>query len=125
MGTWTDDELRRIGDATELQVASLRPDGTLRPYTTIWHARLGDSLYIRSAHGPENGWFRRARRSGAGRIRFGGVEKDVTFEPADPGVRSDLDAALHEKYDRYGPGPVSAITGDDVLETTLTVTPRD
>lgn len=125
METWTDDELRRLGGADELRVASQRPDGTMRPFTTIWHTTLGENLYIRSAHGPENGWFRRARQAGVGRISSGGVEKDVTFELADPGVREALDAALHAKYDRFGPGPVGAITGDDVLETTLKVTPRD
>ncbi|HEX6451465.1 MAG TPA: DUF2255 family protein, partial [Trebonia sp.] len=41
---WTDDELRRIGGATELQVASLRPDGTLRPYVTIWGVQSGSDL---------------------------------------------------------------------------------
>jgi hypothetical protein len=125
MNTWSTDELQRIHAATELRVASERPDGTMRPYTTIWHSTLGDALYIRSAHGPGNGWFRRASLAGVGRISAGGVEKDVSFEPADPGIRTELDAALHQKYDRYGPGPVSAITGDDVLETTLKVMPRD
>lgn len=125
MGTWTEAELRRIDAATELRVASRRPDGSLRPYTTIWHTTLGDTLYIRSAHGPENGWFRRAVRAGTGRISAGGVEKDVTFELADTEVRADLDTALHRKYDQFGPGPVGAITGSDVLETTLRVLPRE
>ena len=125
MADWTADELTKIDAASELRIASQRPDGTLRSYTTIWHSALGDDLYIRSAHGPENGWFRRARTSGLGRISAGGVEKDVAFELADPSIRADLDRALHAKYDRFGPGPVGAITGDDVLETTLRVTPRD
>jgi len=120
---WTTDELARIDKASELRIASRRPDGTLRPYTTIWHSTLGDALYIRSAHGPGNGWFRRAVASGTGRISAGGVEKDVTFELAEPGIRADLDRALHGKYDRFGPGPVAAITGSDVLETTLKVMP--
>jgi hypothetical protein len=30
MTTWTDEELSRIGDAHELQLASRLPDGTLR-----------------------------------------------------------------------------------------------
>lgn len=124
MSEWDPQELHRINAATELQVTSERPDGSLRPYTTIWHSALGDALYIRSARGPQNGWFRRAVRSGKGRISAGGVEKDVTFELADPSVRSDLDAALHKKYDRFGPEPIAAITGDDVLETTLRVMPR-
>lgn len=120
-----DGELNRGGRATELKIASERKDGTMRPYTTIWHAVVGNALYVRSAHGPENGWFRRAVQSGLGRVAAGGVERDVTFEPADPAIREDLAAALHAKYDRYGPGPVGAITGDDVLQTTLRVTPRD
>ncbi|MCU1480415.1 MAG: hypothetical protein JWQ19_1201 [Subtercola sp.] len=124
MAPWTTNELRQIDAATELRVASQRPDGSLRPYATIWHTTLGDALFIRSAHGPDNGWFRRALASGTGRISAGSVEKGVTFELADPSVRAELDAALHAKYDRFGPGPIAAITGDDVLETTLRVMPR-
>jgi len=125
MSTWTDDELRRIDRATELRISSQRPDGSLRPPVTIWHTVVGDALYIRSARGPENGWFRRALNAGHGRIEAGGVTKDVTFTLADTEIRDALDAALHEKYDRYGAGPVGAITGPDVLNTTLIVLPRD
>jgi hypothetical protein len=121
--SWTADELASINRASELRIASHRTDGSLRPFTTIWHGVLGDSLYVRSAHGPENGWFRRALAAGTGRVSAGGVEKDVAFQIAEPGIRADLDSALHEKYDRFGPGPVAAITGPDVLETTLKVTP--
>ncbi|KJL43682.1 DUF2255 family protein [Microbacterium trichothecenolyticum] len=123
MTAWDAMELRRIGAATELRISSRRPDGTLRPAVTIWHAAVGDALYIRSAHGPENGWFRRALRSGTGRVTAGGVSKDVTFEPADEAVAPAVDAALHAKYDRYGPGPVGAITGTDAASTTLLVMP--
>jgi hypothetical protein len=125
MTTWTKDELRRIDGATELRVASQRADGTMRPYVTIWHTTVGDALYIRSARGPENGWFRRAKQAGVGCVDAGGVSKAVKFELADPAVRSDLDKALHNKYDRFGPTPVGAITGDDVLETTLKVLPTE
>jgi len=49
MTTWTDEELSRIGAAEELQLASTRPDGTLRPYVTMWVVRAGDDLYVREA----------------------------------------------------------------------------
>ena len=97
MSTWTPDELSRIGDAEELRVASYRRDGTLRKYVIIWVARVGDDLYVRSAYGPENGWYVRAKRSGTGRIRAGGVERDVTFVdvPASESATHDaVDAAL-------------------------------
>ncbi|MGU3646835.1 DUF2255 family protein [Microbacterium sp. C23T] len=123
MTAWDGAELRRIGAATELRISSRRPDGTLRPAVTIWHAAVGDALYIRSAHGPENGWFRRAVRSGTGRVTAGGVSKDVTFELADPSVKTDLDAALHTKYDRYGAAYVRPITGADAASTTLVAMP--
>jgi hypothetical protein len=123
--TWSDDDLRRIGDAEELQLSSARPDGSARPYVTMWVVRAGDELYVRSAYGPANPWYRRARASGVGRIRAGGVERDVTFAEADPGVHADLDAAYHAKYDRYGPRIVGTVVGPQVRDVTVRLVPRD
>jgi hypothetical protein len=41
MIAWTTDELDRIDAADELEIASVRSDGTLRAPTTIWVVRLG------------------------------------------------------------------------------------
>jgi hypothetical protein len=103
MTAWTEEELGRIGEAQELQLASERPDGTLRPYVTMWVVRVDDELYVRSAHGANNPWFRRAKASGVGRIRAGGVERDVTFAEPAPDVHPDIDATYRGKYERYGP----------------------
>jgi hypothetical protein len=111
-GGWTDDELRRIGDTTELQLASGRGDGTLGSYTTMWVVRVGEELYVRSAGGPDRPWYRHALASGSGRIQADGVVADVRFfDAAADGVHEAIDAAYHAKYDRYGPGPVSHVTG--------------
>lgn len=48
MTTWTSDELNNIGNAEELQIASLQSDGTLRSLVTIWVVRLGDGLCFRA-----------------------------------------------------------------------------
>ncbi len=48
MMAWTDEELDRIGNAQELEIAALRADGTLRGPVTIWVVREGDDLYVRS-----------------------------------------------------------------------------
>jgi hypothetical protein len=40
MTTWTQQQLDAIGAAPELDIAALGPDGTLRPYTTIWVVRV-------------------------------------------------------------------------------------
>ena len=124
MMTWTSDELDRIGAAEELQLASLRRDGTLRPYVTMWVVRAGDDLYVRSAYGPDNPWFRRAKVSGAGRIRAGGLELDVTFAEPAPGVHAAIDAAYHSKYYRYGPRIVGSVVGPDAEAVTVKLVPQ-
>lgn len=123
MSGWTTAELSGIDGADELDVASYRPDGTLRPYVTIWTVRSGDDVYIRSAYGPENGWFRRAKVSGSGRVRVAGIEKDVRFAEPDHDVHHDLDAAYHAKYDRYGPRIVGSVVGPALTEATLRLDP--
>lgn len=124
MTNWTTDELRKIGDATELRIASLRKDGTVRPYVTIWVVRTGDDIYVRSAYGVDNPWYRRAKTSGEGRINAGGIERDVTFTEADNGVHADIDSAYHAKYDRYGPAIVGTVVGEKAALGTLRVLPR-
>lgn len=116
---WTDEELTLIGDSAQLELASHRPDGALRPSTTMWVVHVGDDLYVRSAGGPERPWYRHALASGTGRIRAGGIERDVTFGEADPDVHDAIDETYHAKYDRYGPGPVSQVTGPDAHRVTI------
>jgi hypothetical protein len=124
MPAWRPDELERIGKAQELQLASRRADGTLRPYVTMWVVRVGDDLYVRSAYGPDNPWYRRATGSRAGRVRAGGLERDVTFGQTDPGVQADIDAAYHAKYDRYGPRIVGSVVGADAHRVTVRLIPQ-
>ena len=124
MTTWSPEELRRIGAAEELQLASWRPDGSLRPYVTMWVVRAGGDLYVRSAYGPDNPWYRRATVSGGGRIRAGGTERDVSFAQASLEVQGDIDAAYHAKYDRYGPRIVGSVTGPDAHRVTGLLDPQ-
>jgi hypothetical protein len=124
MSAWSPDEVERIGRATELRVASRRSNGSLRPYVTIWVVGVGDELYVRSAHGPTNGWYRRAKASGAGRIRAGGVERDVSFEEPARAVARAVTAGYHAKYDRYGPAIVGTVVSPEAEHLTLRIAPR-
>jgi hypothetical protein len=123
VSSWGADELARIDHATELQVTFRRPDGTLRPFVTIWAVRAGDNLYVRSAHGYENPWFQRALRLGQGRVRAGGVERDVKFEVPGPEVAGAASAAYHAKYDRYGASIVATVVSPEAMRSTLRVLP--
>jgi hypothetical protein len=124
MTTWPPSELKSIGGSEELQLASRRADGSLRPYVTMWVVQAGGDLYVRSAYGPDNPWYRRAGASGAGRTRAGGTERDVSFAQASPEAQGDIDAAYHAKYDRYGPRIVGSVTGPDARQVTVRLVPQ-
>ncbi len=123
--SWDSAELDRVGTATELDLAARRADESLSKFTTMWAVRVGDSLYVRSAYGPDSAWYRRATRLGRGRIRAGGVERDVVLDhltPDDP-LHTEIDAAFHAKYDRYGPRIVATVVGPDAAKVTLRLQP--
>src|SRR5512144_2083106 len=93
MTGWTSEELNKIGTAEELEIASLRGDGTLRKSRTIWVVRVGDDLYVRSVNGVGSDWFRGVQTRHEGHIQAGGVHKDVTF------VDVTADHAINEQID--------------------------
>jgi hypothetical protein len=124
MPTWTNEELDKIGTAEELQIASLRGDGTQRHRVTIWVIRVGDELYVRSVNGRKGTWFRGVQTRHEGRIWAGGVEKDVTFvEVDDSGINGQIDAAYLSKYRRY-PQYVAPMVTPEVRAATIKLVPR-
>ncbi len=124
MTTWTNDELNQIGRAEELEVASLRRDGTLRKPVTIWVVRHGDELYVRSGYGNTAAWYRATQTRHEGCIQAGGIEKDVTFAEADPALNDQIDAAYRTKYRRYGAQHVDAMVTPEARSTTIKLVPR-
>jgi len=124
MTTWTNDELNRIGTAEELQIASLRRDGTLRKPRTIWVVRLGDDLYVRSVNGRTSDWFRGVQTRHEGHIRAGGVEKDVTFVEDDSDLNDQIDEAYRTKYHRYVGRILDSILTPEAQSAMIKLVPR-
>ena len=124
MTGWSAEDLATIGNATEVGIASTRPDGSVRPFVTIWAVRHGDDLFVRSANGYDNPWFQRALASGEGRIRAGGLERDVALEVPGPEVADGITAAYHAKYDRYGASIVGTVVSSEAVRSTLRLVPR-
>ena len=124
MTAWTNDELSRVGDAEELQIASARRDGTLGRSRTIWVVPYGGSLYVRSVNGPSAAWFRGTQVRHEGRIQAGGVDRDVAFADADHGLDDEIDAAYRGKYRRYAKSITDSITSPGARSTTTRLLPR-
>jgi hypothetical protein len=120
--TWTPDDLDAIAATGEIQITPRRADGTLGRATMIWIVRVGDDLYVRSYRGPEGSWYRAARRTHEGRLRAGGIERDVTCDADHHADRSAIDDAYRAKYGRSS--YVDAMVAAEVATTTLRLVPR-
>ncbi|MBL8096653.1 MAG: DUF2255 family protein [Anaerolineales bacterium] len=123
MSSWTREEAQRVGDADELEIASLREDGSLRKFVIIWVVRLGDDVYVRSVKGRESWWFTGVQTRHEGRIKAGGVEKDVAFVEVGRERDAEIDAAYRAKYS-YSPTSVAHINDPKAQAATIKLVPR-
>jgi hypothetical protein len=124
MTQWTSEQLDTIGNAEEVQIASVRRDGTLRKPVTVWAVRTGDDIYLRSVRGRSGYWFRGAQDSHEGRIRAGGVQQDVTFVDAGHDIDNEVDGAYRAKYRRYAGSILNSVLTPEARSATLKLVPR-
>jgi hypothetical protein len=127
VSAWSQDDLDRLGDAGEVEVSSVRRDGSLSRTRTVWIVRVGDQLYLRSVNGPDGAWYRLTRASHQGRIEARGVVRDVTWVDVDAAGQPDVDPAVDAEYARKYQGAKSAIahiTSPLARATTMRVGPR-
>jgi hypothetical protein len=124
MTQWTSDKLDKLGKAEEVQIESVRPDGTLRKPVTIWAVRHSDDLYVRSVRGRSGHWFRGTQERHEGRIRAGGVQQNVTFVDAGHEINDEVDAAYRTKYRRYSGSILNSVLTHEARSTTMKLVPR-
>jgi hypothetical protein len=123
MSPWTSEELDAIGAAEELQLSSVRSDGTLRNPVTMWVVRHDDRLYVRSVYGRGSSWFRGAQTRHEAHIRAGGVDRDVRLVETDD-LGDEIDAAYRAKYQRYAESIVGTTVTPQARAATLELVPR-
>jgi len=123
MTAWTEDELARVDAGEELQLASVRPDGSLRRPVTMWVVRVGDDIYVRSVRGRNATWFRHAQTQHQAHIRADTIEKDVTLIETDDAL-DEIDAAYNAKYGRRHPTIVPSIVAPAARAATLKLEPQ-
>ena len=124
MSAWTSDELDQISAADELELTTLRSDGTPRKPVTIWVVRSGDDLFIRSWRGERAAWFRSAQAGHHGRIQGGALNRDVLFVDAAQELNDHIDAAYRTKYTPVAPSYVGPMVSPQARATTLKLVPR-
>jgi hypothetical protein len=121
---WASDQLDKIGKAEEVQIASVRRDGTLGKPVTVWAVRDGDDVYVRAVRGRKGVWFRGTQERHEGRIRAGGVQQDVTFVDAEEDINPEVDAAYRAKYRRYAGSILNSVLTPEARAATIKLVPR-
>jgi hypothetical protein len=124
MTAWTTDELTHLDNDDEIEISSVRRDGSLSNPRVIWSVRDGDDVYVRSVNGPAAVWYRGTRQRHEGHVTADGVDRDVTFVDADPGVNDRIDAAYRSKYRRYAAPIIASVTSPEAGTTTMRLVPR-
>lgn len=122
--SWSREQLDRINEAGELEIASRRTDGRPRRWVPIWVVCVDDAVYVRTWYRRTTGWFGAVLNFPHARIRVPGVETDVLITDLGEGppvLRSSVDIAYRTKYGPYG--EQSMIT-DDAAATTLRLDPQ-
>lgn len=131
MTGWSPAELDAIDRTGEVDIATRRSDGTLRPARIVWIVRhrdaSSDAVYVRSVNGTTAAWYRGVQARHEGKLTAGRSQRDVMFVEAGEhvGDGTELDDALDAAYRaKYGRGPaVDHITAATARATTLWVIP--
>lgn len=125
MTAWSEEHLRRLDDAHELEIATRRPNDSLRGWVTIWVVCQDAKVYVRTWHRRDTGWYGHALQTRSARVRVPGLEADVSI--ADVGRDEELRAAVDGAYrDKYGPGDsVGGMVSEQSGGTTLQLLPQD
>lgn len=125
MRPWGNDKPNKVGAASELQIAPIRQDGTLRNRVTIWGVRVGNDLFVRYYAGPGGAWFRASLVTHKGHFTVSGVDKDVIcVEESDTKNNEGISAAYIAKYSHY-PEYGTPMIIPKVRATTLKLTPHE
>jgi hypothetical protein len=126
-GAWTPEQLQRVSEARELEIASRRPDDGRAPrWLPIWVVCADDQVYVRTWYRRSSGWFGQVTRTGEARIRVPGLEVDVVVKDLgddDRRLRAAVDDAYRAKYGTPGDKTVAGMTTDASAATTLRLAP--
>jgi hypothetical protein len=121
---WANNELSKIAETDDLQIAPLREDGrTYGTPTRIWSVVVDGELYVRAYNGKRSRWYQAALQKKAGRITAAGMTIEVSFELVEGLINDRVDDAYRAKH-RSSPY-LAPMIGARARAATVKVLPRE
>ena len=118
------DTLNGWDQTAEVEIETSRGPGAPVHRTVIWIVVDGDQAYIRSVRGAQGRWYREIVANPRGAVHLGGKRVPVTAHAAnDAPTVARVSELLSRKYQDRWPGPTAAMLREEVLPTTLRLTP--
>jgi hypothetical protein len=112
-------------DTAEIQIETSRGGDAPVHQTVIWIVVDGDAAFVRSVRGPAGRWFRELQANPHGAVLADGQRVAVAAQPAnDAASVARVSELLRDKYAKRWPGPTGSMLRDEVLPTTLRLTPE-
>jgi hypothetical protein len=118
--------LEAVDRTAEVEIETSRgPDAPVHR-TVIWIVADAEDVYVRSVRGPAGRWYRELTANPHGAVHVRGRRVPVRAEPAsDPDSVARVSERLKTKYESRWPGPTASMLRDEVLPTTLRLSPDD
>ena len=118
------DTVKTWDQTAEVEIETSRGAGAPVHRTVIWIVVDGDQAYIRSVRGASGRWYREMVANPHGAVHAGGRRVPVVAQSAnDPATVARVSELLSRKYQDRWPGPTAAMLREEVLPTTLRLTP--
>ena len=118
------DALKRWDQTAEIEIETSRGGDAPVHRTVIWIVVDGDQAYIRSVRGAQGRWYREIVANPHGAVHAGGQRVPVTARAAnDAPTVARVSELLSRKYHERWPGPTASMLREEVLPTTLRLTP--
>jgi len=116
--------LRLLDDTYEVRIETRREEGAPEHRTIIWVMVVDDEVFVRSVRGSRGRWYREISGNPEGALHVNGRRIPVRAVCAtDSQTVEAVSQAIRSKYGGRWPGPTAGMVREEVLSTTLKLSP--
>lgn len=116
--------LQLLEETQEVRIETRREEGATEHRTIIWVVVVEGEVFVRSVRGPQGRWYREISANPEGALHAGDRRIPVHAEhTTDNTTVEAVSEAIRSKYGEKLPGPTAGMVREEVLPTTLKLSP--